>query len=181
MITFTSERVRGHNDVCPTVTNSRTQRDAFNQLVQYELGYNGDVIEISETKVVTRTQIMSCVDTTTFEGSAEEMRPLYEVAALSVLSRKEYMEGRGLQNVCANLTDPKGILGPKAGVPLYLKLVFPLASGTVRARSILVALLTEKAQEHRDKLMSMSLKDVVAVYEMVVFENASLEDVLELV
>ena len=49
-------------------------------LVKYELGYGGRVVEASETRLVTNTNILGSQDTTYFEGTPEAMRPLIEAA-----------------------------------------------------------------------------------------------------
>jgi hypothetical protein len=63
----------------------------------YEIGYGGRPIEVTPTRISIRTLVMSCVDTTIFEGSEEEMIPLLSAlgayfSAVDTTSQEEMVE-----------------------------------------------------------------------------------------
>lgn len=75
MIHITNSRVNGGPP--DVIEQDKPGPRAFTSLVQYELGYGGRVIEIEPTRLVAQTRVMDTVDTVTFSGPEDEMRPLY--------------------------------------------------------------------------------------------------------
>ena len=63
---------------------------AFSALVEAELGWGGKIAKLSETEVVVNTSVLNCQDRSTFTGTAQEMEPLYKVAALYAWIRRTY-------------------------------------------------------------------------------------------
>jgi hypothetical protein len=57
-------------------TTTRSVGAACSNLLEFELGFGGTVGFLSMTRVTTRTRIFDKIDTTIFEGSEEDMRPL---------------------------------------------------------------------------------------------------------
>ena len=80
MIMVTNVSVNGWSRSEPIYYN-RTPDDAFVELVENELGWGGGVLDLALDKVVVRTNVMGRINTTTFTGTMDEMRPLVEVAA----------------------------------------------------------------------------------------------------
>jgi len=60
------------------VEREQSTYSALDTMIYSELGFGGEIIEVSETRMVTETEIFSCIDTVVFEGSAEEMLPLLQ-------------------------------------------------------------------------------------------------------
>ena len=74
MITQYGTRKRGHEffQDCP-VKHETTTEKALKSLIDAELKFGGRIKDLSPTKVVVETQVLSCLDTTYFEGPQEEM------------------------------------------------------------------------------------------------------------
>lgn len=70
MIKYTN--VRG-GDLSLVVSRDQSVGAALCSLLQYELGYGGRVVGVSETKVVVETRILRAVDVVTFEGPESEV------------------------------------------------------------------------------------------------------------
>lgn len=51
-------------------------KGAVESLFRYELGYGGRLVEVTPTRIVVRTRVLSKVDTVTFESTEKEMVPL---------------------------------------------------------------------------------------------------------
>lgn len=80
MITIASGRVRGCEIFSPII-RVHSCESAFRILAEFELGFGGQVIECTPSKITTVTRVLDCVDTTKFEGTKEDMRHLYLLAA----------------------------------------------------------------------------------------------------
>ncbi len=88
MITIMAERFNGERfiDDPRQVSVSR----ALTRLVKYELGFGGKVTSISKNQITVETQVLNCHDTTTFAGSEEEMKPLYEAATFFMVASDRF-------------------------------------------------------------------------------------------
>lgn len=135
---------------------------ALLRLLQYEIGFGGDVISVEATKVCVRTLIMSRVDTTTFQGSEDDMRLLVELAVLQkgvtpvALDRIKHLD---LSGVAACLRFLHGTLRAKA---LILIRIGAIEAADFSIDSSIPQYLL------RDKLHDLSFPDLVAVMELVV-------------
>jgi len=58
------------------VEGLRSFEDALCSLIKYEMGYGGQVREVTPTKIVVQTRVLSKIDIVTVESSEEEMVPL---------------------------------------------------------------------------------------------------------
>jgi hypothetical protein len=104
----------------------QTLEEAFESLTKYELAYGGRVVDASSNTLVIQTRIMSCIDTTTFTGSDEEMAPLLAIALEyeRVLTEKR-------DEVFSNAYDRLAGFGEKVkGSPLFITHLTPLLVGS---------------------------------------------------
>lgn len=63
--------------------------EAYHTLTICEIGFNSTIVEFSPTKIVTKTRIFGCTDVSAFEGSEEDMKLLYDAAAISLLIQSD--------------------------------------------------------------------------------------------
>lgn len=134
---------------------------ALSTLVEAELAFGGDVTEATGTRLKVVTRVLACVDTTTFEGSAEEMTVLNETVYfyLQAVQQKD----RVVDGVLADLARlPNG----KGGVPLIINMAAPMLIGRNRlALATMMALgITEEADIAAGMLMGMG--NILAAYEL---------------
>lgn len=124
---------------CPSVDCYRKYEDALLLFVKYELGFGGQIISVTPHQVVTRTQVLSCVDTTTFVGEYEQMilfNRIAEFHAALVSHRLDYISGQvydqmveaGISTKAFNLAHfaPLLIGGKLALIAMILALEYPL-------------------------------------------------------
>ncbi len=64
--------------------------EAIGHLVKYELGYGGEIMGISAESVMIQTRVAGCIDTTIFEGPADEMKAILEFTRLYLEMGKKY-------------------------------------------------------------------------------------------
>lgn len=88
-ISYTSHRDKQDGYNYPSVENQRSVEDALETFLLYEVGFGGRVTDVSETRVEIVTSVMNCLDTTVFEGTAEAMLPLVQVAVVAVKVQAE--------------------------------------------------------------------------------------------
>lgn len=159
MIRVTQRRNNGKE--CTPIVDERSVLDSTNLLVRYELGFGGQVIEFSETRIVTRTTVLNCIDTTIFEGTREEMRPLCEAAyyfSLADQHRSAIVEGM--------VQAAERMLGEKSGVPLYLSLATPILTGNARINVMMMLSLGITDEEDLKLGAGINSRDLVAVLDL---------------
>lgn len=176
MIKVISERTRGSEPPFPVMVSVRSVDNAFNSLVEYELGYGGRVTVLEARRVVVVTRILGCVDTTTFEGSAEDMALLNEVSLNTELVRAETMRpGNPLHDVVVD-----NVMKVTKGVPLSVRLASPILMGQPLTKLSLVMCCKTEDDQTLARLVKLSIKDLCSLVSLVRLDGASLQDALAL-
>lgn len=137
----------------------------------YEIAYGGRVVELSETKVTTKTQIMNCVDYTDFSGPKEEMEVLVAVAALCV--KHDARNHPASFDAAAEQT--RRVTG---GNPLLVKLGGDYILGQFSIRNVLAAVLG--FEDKIEAFSHLSLKDAIAAAMLAYSGDCSIDEALEL-
>lgn len=135
--------------------------DALRSLVVYEFGYGGMVYDLSRTRVVVDTHIMSCHDRTIFEGAEDEMAWLVKAASCHALLMGDKTFHKALVERCADqMMDLTG------GVPLFCALTAPFLIGEGATRGALLMAAGVQDEAMVTKLAPLPLKELMAVVEM---------------
>jgi len=171
MISISAGRVRGNEPPFAPIQSNRTVANALDYLVAAELAFGGQLTSLTQTKVTVVTRVMSCIDTTTFEGSVDEMQLLVEAAAV-------YM----------SLTDPKHerlhssivdtVMAVTKGVPLMVHLGADMIRGKALAKLTVIMLLGPDVDVQA--ALNLSFKDLCAVLTLVRLEGVAVADALDL-
>lgn len=134
---------------------------ALRTLVRAEFAFGGKVVEATGTRLTIVTEVLSNVDTTIFEGTAEEMAVLNQTVYFylqACLEKDTVMEGV--------LADLARIPDGKGGVPLIINLAAPMLMGRNRlALATMMALgITEESDIAAGMLMGMD--NLLAAYQL---------------
>ncbi|OPZ89454.1 MAG: hypothetical protein BWY75_01149 [bacterium ADurb.Bin425] len=109
---------------------------ALRTMVEAELAFGGNITEATGTRITIVTRVFSCVDTSVFEGSLEEMQPLNQAVYyyLQACERQDEV----MQGILADLARlPNG----QGGSPLIISMAAPMLIGQNRlCRSSMLAL-----------------------------------------
>lgn len=140
-----------------------TPERALRSLVTGELAFGGNITEATGTRLVVVTRVLVCVDTTIFEGTAEEMHQLNQVVYY-------YLQACGRQDdvlLDSVLLAAERLLGQQAGNAFLLTTAAPMLMG--RQRLALAALLAAGVTDEQDIAagMRLSLDDLLAALELV--------------
>ncbi len=136
--------------------------EALKSLVVYELGYGGFATEITTTRVVVETRVMSCLDTTIFEGSAKEMEPIVTVAALHTL-----IAGKCRETLINKTSEVLGNLPEGArGVPFYIAATAPMILGEFSVKPAVMFGMGIIDEADLKAGMNLSTKDLFEVLEL---------------
>lgn len=168
MITISDQRTRGNERPFPPIEARRTPAAALRHLVMYELGYGGDVIDITETSVTVRTNVLDCVDTVTFSGTYAEMHPLVEAAILHLeLSKHERVYQDALIDRVMHVTK---------GIPLMVKMCGGIILGSFKAKAICLHLLEVTDEDLGKQLTGATISDLLTLVELVRFDHVPLRE-----
>jgi hypothetical protein len=153
-------------------------RDAFKEstmralkvLIGCELKFGGNITDASETMLKVETKCFGCHDTSIFEGSVEEMRPLIDAARfyLQACQRDEQV----LKHVCSD-----AVSGPYNGNPRLLDLGGPMLIGENRVK-LAYLLALRVSEDEIDERMKMRLDDLEAVMALMADMKMSFHDVI---
>ncbi len=165
MINVSASRNKCGNTVHFYINKPTKTGDAIVSAIQHELGFGGEVTELSETRLTIRTIVMGCVDSTTFEGTVEEMQPLFEacMAFLAVSEQKDI-------DVNFKQLSVKGTIRPLVAVNFL-----PIAIGQTRMRKTFITLLSE-TEEDIPLFLKLSENDLIAAVRLKYNDNASAGD-----
>ena len=163
MITIINQRTRGREKPFEPIVREAHQDDALKSLAIFEFGYGGQVIETpTSIRVAVRTDIIDCIDTTTFEGPEYEMAMIYKVAvchlAINVQCREQIVDG------AVNLAEclPQSC----RGVPLYLSMMAGHFLGANSTRSALLMAFDVVDEADIKAGAQLKLPDLLAALQM---------------
>jgi len=145
---YGTRKKQGHTYADVPPKGERTAEEALKSLIKAELNFGGLIKELSETRIVVETSIMggACIDTTYFEGEAEEMAPLVLIAAtyarLSAEKRNETID-----KTWAKL---EGLGSEVSGSPFFVTHLTPMLMGQSVMRDVLAELTGQVSQESAD-------------------------------
>lgn len=155
MIKITMRRDKDGQDYDQGERNITVSK-AFENLFEYEIGYGGNVIELSKTKIVVKTGVMACVDTTVVEGSEEEMKPL--VRAISVfLIVAEKTDEKNLEEAWERIN----IDG--FAVPFMVAIATPIFIGESRLKKSLIVLSGVNNEDEVKVAAKQNSRDLLAI------------------
>lgn len=171
MITTIADRVNS-GDMCPAVTTTRSVEDAFQYLVEFELGFGGKVTKLLPHEIHVRTTVLNCVDTTQFLGGEQEMAPLVEVASL--ISYVQKMRGDKIMKDAAETFE---LLQRKGVSPLVLNLGKDIFLGKASIKEMVRFFIEARLGVPAEKVKNLSVRDCAAVVGLM-SEGVSKEEIL---
>jgi hypothetical protein len=151
---------------CPAIETNRTVLNALQLLIEFELGYGGQLIDVSPTKVVTETQVLGCQDKTEFMGSEEEMKPLVHFAGVTIGLFEMAITNDKIVDLLVKKTQGKAML---------LANYAPILVGQGAMRGAIGHMLGMTKEDIR----ATKLKDMIVGYQLL-HEGCSPEQVKEL-
>lgn len=169
--------VRQYRDRCGEHFEQSTLRftdplKAVASLAEYELGWGGRIVNVGNTRLQVETWIFSCVDTSIWEGSAEEMKPLLELAYLYDLAAAEHQD-----QLIQRAVEQSHVLNGNA---LLITMAAPLIMGANRLK--VAVMLACGVQEKTDIEAGLQAKigDLVAAAELAKVGECSFIEALSL-
>jgi hypothetical protein len=157
MIRIEQNRVKDGQNYGPDVLE-RTSLDAMQQMLKYEFGYGGVVVELNETTVTVRTIVCGCVDTTIFSGCIEEMAPLVHAAKLFNLSCN--FDDKHIKQTSEQLQDTREEEGMHQ---FWSQNLAPLLLGRNRLKSIMMLALGISDEADIKAGIKLTMEDLGAV------------------
>jgi hypothetical protein len=147
--------------------------EALRSLVVYEMGYGGMVTDLSFTRVVIDTHIMSCHDRTIFEGAEDEMAWLVKVAGCHALLMGDETYHKALMEHGADVMEK--VTG---GSPLLCAFTAPFIIGEGATRGALLLAAGVHDETLVTKLAPLSLKELMALVELHIETGEPFEQVV---
>jgi hypothetical protein len=172
IVKCTNQRNRGHEVFDPMMHN-RKLSDAIEGLLLYEFGFGGQIVDLQETKVVVRTRVMNCIDTTTIEWNKEQGAIILDIIAVYVA----FLEGTKEGPVHDILVEK--VMKATGGKALMVKLGAGIIMGELPVKATMLHLIGSK--EHNDQLKKLSLKNLFPIFDLVYLEKQDINEVMGLV
>lgn len=179
---ITSEFVREDSGTRskPLTKNYASAREAWVDMVRFELGYGGKIIGISKHHVTTLTHTCGVMDTTTFRGTPEEIQVLQETAVIMLGLRADTDRvPDALEQAALDLFAGRSSPFPK-NTKQFVQDNMGLITSRPRLRPLLYVLL-EASQDVIEILDDVNMKDLFSMTEMKLFDDADLEELLALI
>lgn len=131
----------------------RTIGAAAKALITAEFAYGGQVVHLTETKIVVMTRVMSKIDHVVITGTHEAMLPLFGVIAtymtISGLADGTEAHVQEQVKILDSIREQGGEWSEKIMRPLYLVHAFPILAGERFSRGTMAALLSETQEDVR--------------------------------
>jgi hypothetical protein len=170
MISVYSQRIRGNESPFSPITKELSSEAALEEFIIYELGYGGQITDVTKISVTVVTYVMSCQDTTTYSGSPLEMKRLIAAAVTSMMVRND-------PKVKDILVDR--VYKATQGVPLLVVLSSGMITGNLVAQ--IATIVAFDLQESLEDLKKLSVKTLFAIGSLVSEGTCSLQEALKLV
>lgn len=148
--------------------------EAFESLISFHLGWGGQIVEITEEKLVVRTQVMATTDVDTFTGSKEEMLPIITVAGCYLMTIKE-----GAKKLAGNAADQLMVMSGGNGIkPLFARMIGGFLTGNPTTKIALIGAMNVEDQAFAAQLAKLPIEEL-AVYAHTALETGlSAQEVL---
>lgn len=162
MIKVTQTRDKdGEHFVQPTLTFN-DPLEAMIHLAKVELGWGAQIIDVRENSIEAQTQVMGCLDTSIFEGSPEEMRPLFELVYFYLKASKEH--GNLIVEKMVDYTQhlPNGI----AGVPAFITMMTPFLIGSNRLKVAVMLACGVRSVDDIEIGLTTRIEDLVVAFQL---------------
>jgi hypothetical protein len=161
------KRENFHNDHHMS-TYDQTLSQALVSLLKYELGFGGQITQVTEEKLVVQTQIFSHREVTIWTGTPAEMAPLLHVAAAWYTAVTDSPLTEAIVNNAA-----KSLLGENGTVsPIVISFASPFIIGMSRQRAIQTMLALGNLPEDQlskelvKKIADMPVNDWASIYDL---------------
>lgn len=163
MITKMQWRINSGQRFDQGIQEFKTSGEALGNMLEVELGWGAHVTELTITKVSLVTQVLNCTDYSVYEGSAEEMWPLYQLMLVVLHSEKRF-GGAIADQAWRSMELAFGVRVK----PLVAKMMGGLVMGNARLRVavILSAGFTDESDVKLGLESQVSLKDLAAVADL---------------
>jgi hypothetical protein len=172
MIKITLQRKKGDYVYSPFIRDVAVGT-ALATLVTTSLGCHARIDDVTQTKLVTSYRDCGCDDTMTFEGSAEEMRPLLRATHfyLVAFDREKVFEA-AMQELDATL--PDGL----SRAPWVLQMVSGYAQGEIRLKMAFF-LGMELSKDDINTALTLPFSELEAIACLMFEEGMCFKNVLE--
>jgi hypothetical protein len=148
--------------------------EALRSLVIYELGFGGQVVDLTRTdggdRVVVRTHVMAADDTVTFTGPSDEMNMVTSTAAYWLMFQEQRTP------LVEALSDR--IMAVTKGEALLVGTVGVMMVGASFARLAVLAAYGVEDLEVAKRLCGLSMEDMLAALAMSKKDNTSPAEIL---
>ena len=131
-------------------------------LARVELGFGGKVVEMSETRIKVQTQVLSCLDTAIFEGTALEMRPVVELACLYTEAGENFSE----LIVGETLTFFERMSKEVSGMPFFITALAPILVGGNRLKIAVMLSCGIRDEEDIRVGLKARIEDIVTAHQL---------------
>lgn len=150
--------------------------DALASLAKYELGWGGQVVDVSESFIKVQTRVFHCLDTSIFEGPTVEMKPLFELVYFYTKASQEFEGAIEDQAVDETGRWPDGI----GRVPLFLSMLAPLVIGSNRLKAAAMLACGLRDENDIKAGLNADIKDIVAAFQLAKDGQCSFREALAL-
>lgn len=157
MIKICLERHKG-SDVFRS-DQERTVHAAFDMLLECELGFGSEILELTPTTVVTKTRVLGDIDYTTFTGSEEDMRALVQAAAYGTLARSMHLSEEHRPDYV------KKVMEFTEGNPGLISMSSDIILGNGVKRVVAVAVLADGKPELIETLSRLTYTELLTLLE----------------
>jgi hypothetical protein len=149
--------------------DNKSVAHALCEAIEFELGYGGKVKEVSETRLVIQTNILSKIDHIVFEGTKEDMLEILHFVRIYLTANND----RDFDDFFKQVEGT--YLGEKLRLPLYLTTLGVLLVGSGRAHRGAVLYLCE-SESDVELFSTKDFQTLLQLIQLKVDENAGIED-----
>ncbi len=146
---------------------------ALESLAVHELGFGGQVVDIAVNKVKVVTDGPGFQDTTYFTGTAEEMRPLVELAAYTGRFQDEHSD------LLAEAVAKKLSTMKDGGKPLIAVTYGRLLHGQFSIKGALLYGMGVEKPPNAESLARISVGDLIAAIRLAQECNVTVQEVID--
>ncbi len=158
MIIVTQYRERDGERHAQTTLGFSDPLKAIGHMAKVELAFGARVVSVNDNRIELETSMMDFVDTSSFEGPPEELRPLLDLIHYYLLADKDHHEavfGHAVKTISE--TKEEG-----AKTPLFLSLMGPMLVGINRLKVAVMLAAGVTDEDDIEAGMDARIEDLTA-------------------
>jgi len=132
---------------------------ALSQLLECDIGWNSEILELTETRLVNRVKVLGCIDDTVYTGTEEEMKYLVKAAGYAALLQAKQLQPEYRDALVSKVQHLSG------GNARVIDMGLPMFLGSGVKRGAIIGIICEGHEGDIEKVKQLDYSRLITLLE----------------